>query len=402
VKSLDTAILTCAAILIPATVSHAGADVYTHTNLGAPPDAYITTAVRMNNHGHVVGYSIYFGQGEPSIKPWIWTPEDGFTVLPPPPDMFLGRARAMDISDTGIIAGDGGSDSGIAWRYQDGEYETFGLVGGMGIAYLGGVNDAGDVAGTAKDAQLTTEDEIFLDMNGGPTMHLTPGDAGGRATDLNNVGQVCGYSQGPLSGFEAFSWDALNGFHFLGTAGLAHSFGYDMNDLGQVVGRSQSASGNTHGSWLYTPGSGQQLLPERGASAVNGEGHVVGTNWCCGPNVPWLWTPENGQQQIFDLFNYAAAGLSGPSSRDINDAGQILLNAYDNNAGESHPILLTPLSDTTCPADLDGSGDTGFGDLVALLAAWGPCVACPEDLDGSGEVGFGDLLLVLSAWGPCK
>jgi hypothetical protein len=53
-----------------------------------------------------------------------------------------------------------------------------------------------------------------------------------------------------------------------------------------------------------------------------------------------------------------------------------------------------------CPADLDGSGDVGFGDLLLLLAAWGPC-CCPEDLDGSGDVGFGDLLLLLASWGPC-
>ncbi|NNF42292.1 MAG: hypothetical protein HKN62_04455 [Phycisphaerales bacterium] len=55
-----------------------------------------------------------------------------------------------------------------------------------------------------------------------------------------------------------------------------------------------------------------------------------------------------------------------------------------------------------CPADLDGSGDVGFADLLTVIAAWGPCVGvCPADLDGSGDVGFADLLTTLSAWGPC-
>lgn len=54
-----------------------------------------------------------------------------------------------------------------------------------------------------------------------------------------------------------------------------------------------------------------------------------------------------------------------------------------------------------CPADVDGSGDVGFGDLVAVLAAWGPCVDCPEDVNGDDEVGFDDLVAVLAAWGPC-
>jgi hypothetical protein len=57
---------------------------------------------------------------------------------------------------------------------------------------------------------------------------------------------------------------------------------------------------------------------------------------------------------------------------------------------------------STCPEDLDASGFVGFADVLAVLAAWGPCgAACPEDLDHDDAVGFGDLLAVLSAWGPC-
>lgn len=356
---------------------------YTVTNLGAVPDAYITSGVRMNNLGHVVGYSIFIRQGEPSIKPWVWTPEDGFTVLPPPPDMYQGRARAMDISDTGIIAGDGGFDAGIAWRYENGVYETFGQVGGMNIAYLGAVNDLGDVVGTAKDSQFTTEDEIFLDINGGETQQLTPGDAGGRGTDINNNGQICGYSQGPMSGFGAFIWDQTNGFEFLGTAGLAYSFANDMNDSGQVVGYAQSASGNTHNSWIYTPGSGQQVLPTRGATAINNLGQVVGTITCCGPDEPWLWTDQGGTVMLWELFDFAAAGLSGPNSRDINDAGQILLSTYDNNAGGYRPVVLTPVpggSGACCLGEDGCLADASEEDCAAqkgtFLGVGTQCEAC--------------------------
>ena len=54
-----------------------------------------------------------------------------------------------------------------------------------------------------------------------------------------------------------------------------------------------------------------------------------------------------------------------------------------------------------CLADIDGSGEVEFGDLLAVLTAWGPCPGCPEDLNGTDEVDFGDLLEVLTAWGPC-
>ncbi len=54
-----------------------------------------------------------------------------------------------------------------------------------------------------------------------------------------------------------------------------------------------------------------------------------------------------------------------------------------------------------CPGDVDGNGDIGFGDVLAVLAAWGPCEACPEDVDGDGDAGFGDVLAILAGWGPC-
>ena len=53
--------------------------------------------------------------------------------------------------------------------------------------------------------------------------------------------------------------------------------------------------------------------------------------------------------------------------------------------------------------DLDGDRSIGFGDLVVLLAAWGPCSGdCAADLDGNGDVGFSDLLIVIANWGWCQ
>jgi hypothetical protein len=55
-----------------------------------------------------------------------------------------------------------------------------------------------------------------------------------------------------------------------------------------------------------------------------------------------------------------------------------------------------------CTADVDGSGDVGFGDILRIIAAWGPCGApCPEDLSANGVVDFADVLAVIAAWGAC-
>ncbi|MCZ6654471.1 MAG: hypothetical protein O7D91_15760 [Planctomycetota bacterium] len=54
-----------------------------------------------------------------------------------------------------------------------------------------------------------------------------------------------------------------------------------------------------------------------------------------------------------------------------------------------------------CPADLDGDGEVGSGDLAILLGAWGPNPGHPADLDCDTVVGPGDLAILLGNWGPC-
>ncbi|MBT8484119.1 MAG: hypothetical protein KJO43_00980, partial [Phycisphaerae bacterium] len=56
-----------------------------------------------------------------------------------------------------------------------------------------------------------------------------------------------------------------------------------------------------------------------------------------------------------------------------------------------------------CAADVapvGGDGSIGAADLIAVLANWEE--ACtPVNFDRRGVVGFGELLSVLHAWGPC-
>jgi hypothetical protein len=86
--------------------------------------------------------------------------------------------------------------------------------------------------------------------------------------------------------------------------------------------------------------------------------------------------------------------VDDPASRDTGIPGSdhpvVDMGAHEFQAGA-----------LACPTDLDGDAQTAFSDLLALLAAWGPCAGCRADLDGDGAVGFADLLVLLAEWGSC-
>lgn len=95
--------------------------------------------------------------------------------------------------------------------------------------------------------------------------------------------------------------------------------------------------------------------------------------------------------------------------RDTNvtdNRGQVAWEMWNDPAvgNKSEPVIMdmgTLQLTTEDPTDIDGSGTVDVGDLLAVLAVWGPCPPgpCPADLDCDGVVGIGDLLIVLGRWG---
>ncbi|MCZ6612706.1 MAG: FG-GAP-like repeat-containing protein, partial [Planctomycetota bacterium] len=67
------------------------------------------------------------------------------------------------------------------------------------------------------------------------------------------------------------------------------------------------------------------------------------------------------------------------------------------------PILTFTVTCSGTVGDIDCNGIVNIFDLLALIAAWGPCppppAPCSADLDGDGSVGILDLLTLLANWG---
>jgi probable HAF family extracellular repeat protein len=109
----------------------------------------------------------------------------------------------------------------------------------------------------------------------------------------------------------------------LGTLGGATSFGYGINDLGQVTGYSNVASGKGH-AFVYTPGTGMADLGTYGNKSesfgygINAAGRVAGTASSPGGQATAVrYTSGTGYQDLGNL------GYPSSQGRAINDSGQV-------------------------------------------------------------------------------
>ena len=128
-----------------------------------------------------------------------------------------------------------------------------------------------------------------------------------------------------------------------------------------------------------------------GRPVVDGQGTVYVGNIA---NSVYAYRPDGELRWIFN-----ADGSVFRTQFAIDLDGTIYFAAFDGFL-----YALGPGPNLPCPGDLDDDGTIGVSDLLALLAAWGPCAnqkGCPEDLDDNSVVGLSDLLTLLANWGPC-
>jgi hypothetical protein len=114
-----------------------------------------------------------------------------------------------------------------------------------------------------------------------------------------------------------------------------------------------------------------------------------------GPDTDGLWFTT--QQSL--------ASLSGFTP---NDAFRIRFIAQDlgqtsrvEAAIDNIQITSVDCSKQPCPGDLDGDGQVGTNEILAVLDAWGDCQGCPADMTDDGVVNVNDLLFIVGVFGPC-
>jgi uncharacterized membrane protein len=373
---------------------------YTVIDLPMVPDAYSTIPLAMNDEGVVVGWAQYWS-GDFFLRGWQWSPDDGLTLLPPPPGAMSDRYAATDVNNMGVIAGDGGGDSGHAWRYENGEYTVVDLLDGLDASRGAALNLAGDLVATAFDSQhFTTPTQALLFTGDGDTLELFPQFGGSRAADINDAGQIAASTTaGPVR------VEADGSLTFLPVPGGFVGFSpARINAAGDVAGIA-GCSHECNQAFLWSEASGLHAIPPVGTRQVvrgiNNDQEVVG-DVVEGVSYAWIWSPDEGLRHLASLIDPELT-RNVVYAMDINNAGQIITLAYDySDPLEPWRVMLMTPIDTSIPGDLDHDGVVGVADLLALLATWGACppppADCPADLNDDGVVDVLDLLTLLSNW----
>ena len=78
----------------------------------------------------------------------------------------------------------------------------------------------------------------------------------------------------------------------------------------------------------------------------------------------------------------------------------LLLSANADSAASSNSgtLYIEAHGQRSLPGDVDGDGIVGITDLLAVIAAWGPCSGCSEDINADGTVNVSDVLAVIANW----
>ncbi len=281
-------------------------------------------------------------------------------------DLGGGEAVASAINSSGQIVGfsylaghtlNGSCDERRGFLYADGSLEELVSLPGTKFASASAISDEGDIAGTNEvyvpdtncpggcfpgscGAQTPTliHDGQVIDLSEPPP---TPWYAG-VANDVNNLGQVVGWSRksdlpNPRT-WHGYLWE--NGMRTdLGTLQNDWSIATRINDMGLVVGYSELEEGSgllygfrwSNGAMTQLPVLGTNT--NNGANDVNAQGDAVGWSGAVNDVRPVFYPASGG---VLDL---GSLGGTDSSAFAMNDAGDAVGYSYTPGNQSRHAFV---------------------------------------------------------------
>ncbi|MCH8153302.1 MAG: hypothetical protein IH830_13130 [Planctomycetes bacterium] len=364
----------------------------------------ITAGLSLNENGAVVGrYKCPISKFD---RPFLWTPQDGFTDLGLPPGVM--GAIPTDINDGGVVCGTM-YVSGVGYRgfvYEDGVWtELPPVVDAVGAwSSAAAISNAGVVVGRRSVRVNTSPQNAYIWSAEQGFTDLTILGDNSAATAMNGT-RVVGWRAHAGQEKEGFLWEDGNVTLLGSIPGGFTSSASAVNGFGTIAGsgriRMDGFPVGATRAFLWERGEFTMLgtLPDHALSGVGDISDlriVVGIsgNVDGNPNISdgFIWR-SGLMTNLNDLVPLDPSILI-QNATAIGNSGQIVANGHDPKS-DVVAFLLTPIQPL---GDLDRDCTVGINDLLLLLQQWG-MTNSPADLNGDGTVGILDLLILLANWG---
>lgn len=411
-------------VLVGTPATRAGTGPASLVGLGTLPGAGGSHATAVSGDGQVVvGYC---GNSPSSSRAFRWTAEDGMTDLGALSPGVATEATAVNADGTVIV----GVSGGIPFRWTaEGGMQSLGTLPGATLSWASGVSADGSivVGGSGNRAFRWTSSDGMIDMG------ALPGGTTSTATAISADGStVVGISSemsGSYLSTRGFRWTTADGMVGFGPFSVECADHRTRPSAVSNDGSVIAGDGNVTIIGCCGPGGGgcmnytiPNVFRKTGdsrpvhlqvgspmewplASGVNGDGSIVVgfyTFWSFSNACAW---DVAGQrlllgQRFVQLGLVTSEEFSISTATDISDDGQTIVGTAVGGAWIAHIPVLFPL-----PGDINDDGEVDAADLLAVIAAWGPCPnwpMCPADIappgDPDGAIDVNDMLLVIVNW----
>ncbi len=276
----------------------------------------------------------------------------------------VGDSIAYGINDSGQIVGTAATVASgpQPFLYSGGvmsQLSSMALPGGIYGATPYAINDSGQIVGYAYTTDNlhygnSLENHACLYSNGVTTDLGTLGGNGSVAYAINSDGVSVGYSITSDAAQHAALYSG-GGVSDLGTLGGLNSYAYGINDAGQIVGYADTVGTGPWHAFVYNGGVMTDLgtLDTRSglaskAYSINASGQIVGESqlgdFGATHAVVWIGGTIQDLNSLIDPNSLSSipGGVTLAGATGINDKGQIIAGGFD--AGfHNHAYLLTPI-----------------------------------------------------------